>query len=172
MRGERLECALLLWPELAEEPDHLRQVGSVVAKIFQVYLGTMIGENFDSFVETAARQGDVPRVQFRAGDNPRLPECGQPHGLCTIEFGVLERSHAHQSGNQGRRKPCSINIDLISNGQLDALRNRDIRAPCFTAARWRHLPRLVSVFVVHRHTDSQDLPGQLCSFDNFGNRIN
>jgi len=56
----------------------------------------MGSDQFDSFVEAAARQPDMTRMKFGARDDPRLAEGRQPHGLRAIEFRVLESRQADE----------------------------------------------------------------------------
>ena len=89
---------------------------------------------FDSFVEAAARQSNMSRMELGARDDPRLAECRQTHCLRAIEFRVLERCQANELRNQGRRKFCPVDVDLISDHDPDLLWYRSIDTPWLTTA--------------------------------------
>ena len=83
----------------------------------------------NGLVETSSRQSDMPRMKLGAGYDPRLPECWQPHCLCSVEFRILECRQAHELCDKGRRKFRSVDVDLIGNHDLDAFGNRSIDTP-------------------------------------------
>ena len=96
------------------------------------------------------------RIELGARDNPRLAECWQPHGLCAIELRVLERCQTNKLRNQSRREFFPVNVNLIGKHYPDAAWYRGLNALRRGAARRRHLPRLVGMFVVHRHANAQN----------------
>src|SRR6516162_2028514 len=96
------------------------------------------------------------RIQLGARDDPRLAECRQPHGLGAIELRVLEGGQAYKLRDQGWRKFCPVDVNLISDHNFDTLRYRGLNTTWRTTARRRHLPRLVGLFVVDGHADAQN----------------
>ena len=124
-----------LWPsQSALERDAGRQRRSIIAMIVQNGDRPVTLNEFDSFVEAAARQSNMSRMELGARDDPRLAECRQTHCLRAIEFRVLERCQANELRNQGRRKFCPVDVDLISDHDPDLLWYRSIDTPWLTTA--------------------------------------
>ena len=111
------------------ERDAGRQRRSIFAEILQNGGRAMALDEFDSFVEAASWQSDMARMKLGTRDDPRLAECRQPHCLRAIEFRVLERCQANELRNQGRRKLGPVDVNLISDHDLDALRDRSLYSP-------------------------------------------
>ena len=100
-------------------------------------------------IEASPRQRHMFRKQLRAGNNARLAEGWQPHGLRRIELRVLEGSETNEAADQRGREARPINIDAISQEPVRS----------FPAADLRSAVRFVSVMAepstVRRHHRSQ-----------------
>ena len=59
--------------------------------ILDFNFGAVRLDQLDDFIKATARQADVSRVKFRAGDNSGFAEGRKSHGLRPIEFRVLKR---------------------------------------------------------------------------------
>jgi len=92
----------------------------------------------------------VAPVELGTGDNPWLAVGRQPHRLGAIELGVLERGNPDELHHD----PCTVDIDLIRQHNVDLVRQRLLRRRWRAAPRRRHLPWLVGVLVVNREADT------------------
>ena len=72
--------------------------------VFDVYGNLQVTQQRLNIVKAAAWQTDMLRMFFRAGYDPRLIVCRQPHCLSLIELRVLKRRRADQAIPQFRRK--------------------------------------------------------------------
>ena len=171
MRNERVEGFHLRRSQVSFEGQSLRQRPAKISMIFQNNFGTMALDEIDRFLKAAPGQGYVAPMEFGARDDPRLVECRQPHGLRAIELGVLERRQANELGSQRRRKPSPINIHLIRDDDLDALRDHSVYSAYFASTGRRHSPRLVGVLVFHRHPDAENPTRQLRCVNDPANRL-
>jgi len=64
----------------------------------------------------------MTRVRFGAGDNPRLAEGRETHGLRTIELWVLKGRQAYESSRQRRRQIGPVDIELVGDHDDDLAR--------------------------------------------------
>lgn len=83
---------------------------------------TEIFEERERFIETAARQTDMPRVILGARDDARRAIRGQPHGLRLVELGILERSETQQLIPQCRIQICLLDVGLVAQHEFECLR--------------------------------------------------
>lgn len=134
MGCEVVACRDLVVAELPEEAKVGRQVRACLASILDRRPCAARREECHDLVEASAWQGDVLRMQFGAGDDPRLVEDRQPHRLSAIEFRVLECREPDQLRYQSRRQVRALDIDLIRDDDRQfcwkiCLCGRDRRGP-------------------------------------------
>ena len=96
---ECLHRGSLTVAQRAEEAG--RQGRSRLASIDHIGSNAVRAEQFLDLVEAPPREGHVPGVELRAGDDARLAEGRQPQRLGAVELRVLERGEANEPGHQG-----------------------------------------------------------------------
>jgi len=98
------------------------------------------------------------RVLFGAGDDSRFVMSGQPHRLRLVEFGILKGGNAEQTISKRRRQALSVDVDLISQHELQAARQLARNRGLLPAARWRRRPGLGLVFLGEWKPDANHIP--------------
>src|SRR5271165_132052 len=90
MREKRRSSFILFWPQLTNKPclDRL----SLLSFVTQPNNNAHPSQEAQQIVQAPPRERDMFREQLSTGDDARLAERRQAHGLPRIEFGVLERS--------------------------------------------------------------------------------
>jgi hypothetical protein len=91
-------------------------------QIIQLNLGALGSDQLNSFVEASARQPHMTPMKFGAGDNPRLAEGRETHGLRTIELWILEGCQAYEPRRRCRRQIGPIYIELVGDHYRDLAR--------------------------------------------------
>jgi len=89
--------------------EQLARVALVPDHCFDV----QIRQGLKQVIQAAARQSNVLRVIFSAGDNSRLVVDRKTHRLRPVEFGILERREPDQAVAEGRRQYFFGDIYLI-----------------------------------------------------------
>lgn len=84
-----------------------------VALVLDYCFDVQTRQGLKQVIQAAARQSNVLRVIFSAGDNSRLVVGRKPHGLRLVEFWILERRQPDQAVAEGRRQYLFPDIYLI-----------------------------------------------------------
>src|SRR3981081_453054 len=116
----------------------------------------MGANQFDNFIKASPWQSYMTRMKFGTGNDPRLAEGWQPHGLCAIELRILECCQANKPCRHGGWQLGPINVDLIGDDNADLVRQESTNRSGFPAPRGRHAPRLTGIFILNRHSDAQN----------------
>ena len=112
------------------------------------------------FFQAAAGQAEVTGVVFRTADDPRLVVGGKPHRLGLVELGILEGGQPQQPIAEARRQAVLGDVNLVAQGQFQALGQRPGDRRLLPAARGRQGPRL-GIFLVRQgpaHADDASAP--------------
>jgi hypothetical protein len=92
--------------------------------IFHSDADIIAADEFDRFVKASPWERHMARMKFGAGDDPRLAEGRQTHGLRTIEFWILKGGEADELCDQSRWKLRSVDVHLVGDDDPDARRQR------------------------------------------------
>ena len=152
---QRIGRAALLGGEFAEkvriEPTPR------IALVAQLKLDAEFVEQCPHRLGAAARQGDVMRQQFSAGDDTGDAEGGTAHRLCPEELGVLEGGEANEPVDQTRRQAGAWDIELVRRHRIDAFRQRSSIGWRGAPARGRRGPGRL-VFLIQRQAKAHHRP--------------
>lgn len=141
-------------PQRTEKPCAFGKRSSRFPAILQVDVTAVVPDQVDHLVQTAARQADMTRMQLRAGNDPRLAEGRQAHGLGAIELRILESSQPNEPRHHGGGQAGACDIGLIREHDLDSVRQRPGDYDWNTPGR-RQLPGLIRCFILDRQSHAE-----------------
>ena len=119
-------------------------------------LDAYVAQNLADLVEAPSRQADVMRVVLGAGDDARLVERRQAHGLRFVELRILKRRDAKQAVPETGVQPLLGDVELIAVDDLHRLRQRSDNRRVFAVTRGRRRPRLIVDVFLWKQPHTQD----------------
>jgi hypothetical protein len=120
VRKQGVGALPLLGSEVAVEGHGQRL--AILALVSDDCPNAEVVEERQRFIDTAARQTDVPRVILGACDDTRLAIRGEPHGLRLVELGILERGEPQQLIPQRRIQISLLDVGLVAQHELECVR--------------------------------------------------
>ena len=156
MQRQGVECLDLRAVQRSLELDPARKRVADRSLIVQLNLGALTADQIDSFVKTPSWQSHMTRMEFGARDDPWLAKGREPHGLRTIELGVLKGRQAYKPRRHRRRQIGPVDIQLAGDDDRDLSRKWYAERAGLRTSRRRHAPRFVRILVLDRHANAED----------------
>src|SRR5271165_2732763 len=107
---------------------------SLLAFVSQLGLDADVPEKAQQIVEASPGEGDVFREQLDTRDDAWLAKRRQAHCLCRIELRILECGQPCDAVHQGWREVRPVDVDLITQYDLDQIGKRALDRWFFAAA--------------------------------------
>lgn len=145
VREHGIPCGFLFGMEGALEGEVERGAG--MALVVDSGFDFECFEKGEDVIEAATGEGEVLRVIFGAGDDPRFSVRGEPHRLGFVELGVLKGGEAGEGVVEGGWKLVFGEVELVARDDIERL-GYGVGELGFVLARGRGFPGFGTFFFV------------------------